>query len=70
MPAQRIDAGLHGEDARNAVLALAATRAELAYSDGSQAARAVDWNMAQLEAIAQETSEGTFKPARPVPSKV
>ena len=61
VPAQRIDAGLHGEDARNAVLALAATRAELSYSDGSQATRAVDWNMAQLEAIGQEASEGTFK---------
>ena len=61
VPAQRIDAGLHGEDARNAVLALAATRAELAYSDGSQATRAVDWNMAQLEAISQEASEGTLK---------
>ena len=36
-------------------------RAELAYSDGSQAARAVDWNMAQLEAIAQEASEGNVQ---------
>ena len=57
------------EDARNAVLALAATRAELSYSDGSQATRAVDWNMAQLEAIAQEASEERSRPARPVPSK-
>ena len=61
VPAQRVAAGLHGEDARNAVMALAGTRAELFYSDGSQATRAVDWNMDQLEAIAQEAAEGTFK---------
>lgn len=61
VPAQRIAVGLHGEDARDAVMALAGTRAELSYSDGSQATRAVDWNMDQLEAIAQEAAEGTFK---------
>ena len=61
VPVQRVDAGLHGEDARDAVMALAGTRAELSYSDGSQATRAVDWNMDQLEAVAQEAADGTFK---------
>ena len=59
---QHIDAALNGERAREAVLSLRATRTELAYSDGSNATRAVDWNESELEAIAQEAAEGKFQP--------
>lgn len=60
VPTQYADATQRGKAARNAILKLNETRAELAYSDGSQSARAVDWDEAQIEAVAQEAAEGTF----------
>ena len=42
--------------------ALAKVRADLVYSDGSGATRAVDWNKDELEAIAQDAAEGKFQP--------
>ena len=60
VPTQYADATQRGEAARNAILKLNETRAELVYSDGSQSARAVDWDEAQIEAVAQEAAEGTF----------
>lgn len=59
---QHIDAAISGEAAREAVQALAKVRADLVYSDGSGATRAVDWNKDELEAIAQDAAEGKFQP--------
>ena len=61
VPAQHADSALRGEAAKASILALGATRAELAYSDGSRGTRAVDWDAAQLEALASEAAEGTFE---------
>lgn len=58
---QHINALSGGEDARGAVMALTRTRAELVYSDGSTATRAVNWNREQLETIAREASEGRLR---------
>lgn len=60
--AQHIDAAISGEAAREAVQALAKVRADLVYSDGSGATRAVDWNKDELEAIAQDAAEGKLQP--------
>ena len=59
---QHIDAAISGEAAREAVQALAKVRADLVYSDGSGATRAVDWNKDELEAIAQDAAEGKLQP--------
>lgn len=59
---QHIDAAICGEAAREAVQALAKVRADLVYSDGSGATRAVDWNKDELEAIAQDAAEGKLQP--------
>lgn len=61
VPTQYADATQRGEAAKASILALGATRAELAYSDGSRGTRAVDWDAAQLEALASEAAEGTFE---------
>ena len=61
VPRQHVDAALRGDDARDAVMSLDAIRAELVYSDGSRGERAVDWDMAQLETVARELSQGTFE---------
>ena len=47
-----------GDGARAAVRALGRTRAELTYSDGSTATRAVDWNAGQLERLAAKAAAG------------
>ena len=60
VPAQHADSALRGEAAKASILALGATRAELAYSDGSRGTRAVDWDAPQLEALASEAAEGTY----------
>ena len=52
-----LDASLTGRHAADAVAALADVRAELKYSDGSTASRAVDWDKAQLAALAEEASQ-------------
>lgn len=66
VPAQHADSALRGEAAKASILALGATRAELAYSDGSRGTRAVDWDAAQLEALASEAAEGTFEAGIPI----
>lgn len=45
-----------GDGARAAVRALGRTRAELTYSDGSTATRAVDWNAGQLKRLAAKAA--------------
>lgn len=47
-----------GDGARAAVRALGRTRAELTYSDGSTATRAVDWNAGQLKRLAAKAAAG------------
>lgn len=47
-----------GNGARAAVRALGRTRAELTYSDGSTATRAVDWNAGQLKRLAAKAAAG------------
>lgn len=47
-----------GDGARAAVRALGRTRAELTYSDGSTATRAVDWNAGQLKRFAAKAAAG------------
>lgn len=47
-----------GDGARAAVQALGRTRAELTYSDGSTATRAVDWNAGQLKRLAAKAAAG------------
>lgn len=47
-----------GDGARAAVRALGCTRAELTYSDGSTATRAVDWNAGQLKRLAAKAAAG------------
>lgn len=47
-----------GDGARAAVRALGRTRAELTYSDGSTATRAVDWNAGQLKRLAAKAAVG------------
>ena len=47
-----------GDGARAAVRALGRTRAELTYSDGSPATRAVDWNAGQLKRLAAKAAAG------------
>ena len=47
-----------GDRARAAVRALGRTRAELTYSDGSTATRAVDWNAGQLKRLAAKAAAG------------
>ena len=47
-----------GDGAREAVRALGRTRAELTYSDGSTATRAVDWNAGQLKRLAAKAAAG------------
>ena len=59
---QHIDMAASREASREAVQALAKVRADLVYSDGSGATRAVDWNKDELEAIAQDAAEGKFQP--------
>lgn len=59
---QHIDMAASREAARDAVQALAKVRADLVYSDGSGATRAVDWNKDELEAIAQDAAEGKLQP--------
>ena len=59
---QHIDMAASREAAREAVQALAKVRADLVYSDGSGATRAVDWNKDELEAIAQDAAEGKLQP--------
>lgn len=49
-----------GDGARAAVRALGRTRAELTYSDGSTATRAVDWNAGQLKRLAAKAAAGEF----------
>ena len=47
-----------GDGARAAVRALGRTRAELTYSDGSTATRAVDWNAGQRKRLAAKAAAG------------
>lgn len=47
-----------GDGARAAVRALGRTRAELTYSDGSTATRAVDWNAGHLKRLAAKAAAG------------
>lgn len=47
-----------GDGARAAVRALGRTRAELTYSDGSTATRAMDWNAGQLKRLAAKAAAG------------
>ncbi len=53
---------LRGEQAREAVQWLSDTRADLYYSDGSTASRAVDWDTAELERLADDAAEGRLAP--------
>ena len=55
-------ASLRGPEAREAVRWFADVRADLTYSDGSKATRAVDWDMAALERLADDAAEGRLKP--------
>lgn len=59
---QHIDMTASREAACEAVQALAKVRADLVYSDGSGATRAVDWNKDELEVIAQDAAEGKLQP--------
>ncbi|WP_288239974.1 family 43 glycosylhydrolase [uncultured Bifidobacterium sp.] len=61
-PTCSLMASLRGPEAREAVRWFADVRADLTYSDGSKATRAVDWDMAALERLADDAAEGRLKP--------
>lgn len=61
-PTCSLMASLRGPEAREAVRWFADTRADLTYSDGSKATRAVDWDTDALARLADDAAEGRLKP--------
>ena len=60
--AYSLDGSLRGDDARAAVAALGKACADLSYSDGSTAVRAVDWDRAALDGLAEDVATGRLEP--------
>ena len=57
-----VSADLYDGEARDLIGSLGRTTAKLQYSDGSTAMRAVDWDAAQLAALADDAAAGRLKP--------
>ncbi|OZG64736.1 family 43 glycosylhydrolase [Bifidobacterium eulemuris] len=53
-----MQSSLRGDEARDAVAGLRNVRAELAYSDGSTAMRAVDWDADEIGRLADDLADG------------
>ena len=62
VPSMTVSADLYDGEARDLIGSLGRTTAKLQYSDGSTAMRAVDWDAAQLAALADDAAAGRLKP--------
>ena len=61
VPECTLPSTLRGQEARDAVRWIADTRADLEYSDGSTAKRAVTWDAKQLEQLMDDAVEGRLE---------
>lgn len=64
VPACSLMSTARGAEVREAVRWLADAKADLSYSDGSTATRAVDWDAAALEELADDAAEGRLIPGQ------